>query len=219
MSTEPLWIRDALSPARFAPYLVRTGGDLSAAIRLYWWNVGISAAFYAPLHCLEMALRNAAHQQLAIGFGRTDWWDMALLRGSGPRIVTETRNKLGARNRPYNTDDMVSELSFGFWVSLFSNTYHRSLWVPCLHRAFPFYRGPRQRLHGDLHTMLLFRNRIMHHEPIHHRHLTADHATILRLLDYLSPAMAEQLAAYDQVEAVLGQRPHQDSPVSGGGAR
>jgi hypothetical protein len=166
-----------------------------------------------------MSLRNAAHQQLATRYGRTDWWDMAPLRGSGPRIVAETQNKLAARNRPYNSDDMVSELSFGFWVSLFSNTYHRSLWVPCLHRAFSFYRGPRPRLHGDLQTMLLFRNRIMHHEPIHHRHLVADHATILRLLGYLSPAMVEQLAAYDQVAAVLLRRPRRGSQVSGGGAR
>lgn len=55
--------------------------------------------------------------------------------------------------------------------------------------------------------MLLFRNRIMHHEPIHHRHLEADHQTILRLLSCLSAGMAAQLTAYDQVGFVLAQRP------------
>lgn len=46
MVTEPDWIRDALSQARFAPYLAKTGGDIDTAIRLYWWNIDISAAFY-----------------------------------------------------------------------------------------------------------------------------------------------------------------------------
>jgi hypothetical protein len=216
MSTEPDWIRDALSAPRFAPYLAKTSGDRHAAIELYWWNVGVSAAFYTPLHCLEMALRNAVHQQLAVRFGRTDWWEVVPLNKSGLRIVADTRSKLATRTRATTADDMVAELSFGFWVSFVSNTYHRTLWVPCLHRAFPFHRGRRGPLHNDLHTMLLFRNRIMHHEPIHHRHLEADHRTILRLLGYLSPAMAEQLTSYDQVRTMLGQRPGRSSSPSRG---
>lgn len=216
MSTETDWIRDALSVPRFAPYLAKASGDLRAAIQLYWWNVGVSAAFYAPLHCLEMALRNAVNQQLTIKFGRTDWWEVAPLNKSGLRIVADTRTKLATRARATTVDDMVAELSFGFWVSFVSNTYHRTLWVPCLHKAFPFHRALRGPLHRDLHTMLLFRNRIMHHEPIHHRHLEADHQTILRLLGYLSPAMAEQLRSYDQVEMMLQQRPGRSSAVPGG---
>jgi hypothetical protein len=219
MSTEPNWIRDALSMPRFAPYLAKSSGDLRAAVQLYWWNVGVSAAFYTPLHCLEMALRNAVHQQLAVSFGRPDWWDVAPLNKSGLRTVADTRSKLATRACMRTADDMVAELSFGFWVSFVSNTYHRSLWVPCLHKAFPVYRGRRGPLHRDLHSMLLFRNRIMHHEPIHHRHLEEDHRTILRLLGYLSPPMAQQLKPYDQVEAVLRQRPGWSSPAVPGGAQ
>jgi hypothetical protein len=86
-------------------------------------------------------------------------------------------------------------------------------------QLFHFIVGHRRPIHIDLHTMLLFRNRIMHHEPIHHRHLEADHQTILRLLGYLSPSMVEQLKLYDQVEVVLGQLPDSSSPVFPGGAQ
>lgn len=216
MSNDPDWIRGALSWPRFAPYLARAGGDMTTAVQLYWWNVGVSAAFYAPLHCLEVTLRNSLHLRLTIVFGRTDWWESAPLYKNGRRMVDDARCKLTTRARPYTADDMVAELSFGFWVSLVSGIYHRTLWTPFLHTAFPSYRGPRRQLHGELHTMLLFRNRIMHHEPIHHRHLEADHQTILRLLGQLSPDMAKQLKLYDQVESVLGQRPGGASP---GGAR
>lgn len=116
----------------------------------------------------------------------------------------------------YTADDIVAELSFGFWVSLTSKTYDRSLWVPYLHRAFPLYRGPRGRLHYDLQTMRLFRNRIMHHEPIHHRHLEADHQTILRLLGYLSPSLIDQLESYDQVVPTLGRRPDRTTLLTRG---
>lgn len=207
MSSEQAWIRDTLSSPRFAPYLAKTGGDVVAALELYWWNVDVSAAFYTSLHCLEMALRNAVHQRLTVAYGRAGWWEVAPLGANGRRKVHDAVGKLSTRIRRSTADDVVAELTLGFWVSMVSGAYDRSLWVPHLHKAFPLFRGRRRQLHEDLHTVLLFRNRIMHHEPIHHRHLEADHATILRLLGYLSPVMVKQLETYDRVGAVLKLRP------------
>jgi hypothetical protein len=218
MSTEPDWIRDALSSARFAPYLSKAGGDLEAAVDWCWWNIGISAAFYTPLHCLEVALRNAMHRQLTATFGRTDWWKVAPLDKGGLRRVEETYSKLSGPARPLKDDDVVAQLSFGFWVSLVNGTYHRRLWIPCLHRAFPHYKGSQKSLRANLHPILELRNRIMHYEPIHHRHLKADHEKILGLVGYLSPSMVKQLTLYDQVEAVLLQRPECPSSGSRGDA-
>jgi hypothetical protein len=54
--------------------------------------------------------------------------------------------------------------------------------------------------------MLYLRNRVMHHEPIHHRDLAADRAKIYRLLSYLSRDMSMQLQALDRVPQVLARR-------------
>jgi hypothetical protein len=213
VDAEPAWIRDALSEQRFAPYLAAAGGDGPAALELYWWNVEASAAFHAPLHCLEVALRNAVHRRLAVQFDRLDWWVSAPLNGTGRRIVAATQARLAARGRPRTDGDMVAGLSLGFWVSLVSGAYHRTLWERGLYRAFPFYRGPRRRLHDDLQTMLLFRNRIMHHEPIHHRHLEADHRTLLRVVGCISPGTADRLEPYDRVPGVLARRPNAKRPA------
>ncbi|WP_432977621.1 hypothetical protein [Dactylosporangium sp. CA-233914] len=207
MQDGPGWIGDGLSWQRFRPYLAKVNGDLVKAIQWYQWNVEISAAFYGSLHFLEVPLRNAVHRRLSAQFGRDDWWVVAPLDQAGRRIVDDALRKLASRSRGSMPDDMVAELSFGFWVSLVSSKYHRDLWVSGLHRAFPSYRGPRRRLHSELQTMLLFRNRVMHHEPIHHRHLEADHATILRVVGYMSTDMAHQLKSFDQVPVVLGRRP------------
>ncbi|GAA3118713.1 hypothetical protein [Nonomuraea salmonea] len=102
---------------------------------------------------------------------------------------------------------MVTELSFGFWVSLLSRKYDRHLWVPALHRAFPYYSGSRESLRDNLQAMVFLRNRIMHHEPIHHRHLAADHVKIYTLLGYVEPQFASWLRAFDRVPEVLARRP------------
>lgn len=104
-------------------------------------------------------------------------------------------------------DSVVAELSFGFWVSLLSRRYDRYFWVPALHKAFPGYHGDRESLRDNLQAMLRLRNRIMHHEPIHHRHLEADHAKIYRLLGYIEPEAATWLRKFDRVPDVLAMRP------------
>lgn len=209
VDTEPDWIGNALSRPRFQPYLAAAGNDLAGALRLYWWNVDVSAAFYLPLQCLEVAVRNMMHTRLGERFGCTAWWDVVPLPDNGLRLVAEAKRKLQRRlgNSAGTSDDLVTELSFGFWVSLVSRVHDRTLWVPCLHRAFPGYRGKRALLHRQLLAMVLLRNRIMHHEPIHHRHLEADHDTVYRLLSYVSPGLAGQLGPFDRVPKLLAERP------------
>lgn len=211
MSTElPNWFSQALSSPRLVPYLSASGGDPAVAERLYWWNVEISGAFYGPLHCLEVALRNALHDRLRARYGRADWWAKAPINPGALRAVDEARRKCHRRQATStgNADDIVAQLSFGFWVTLLSTgkSYDRHLWVPTLHRAFPRYSGRRDMLHDNLWTMVLLRNRIMHHEPIHHRDLAADHRKLYRLLGYLSPDCAKQALAMDRVAAVLDRR-------------
>lgn len=207
MTVSPAWIDAALSTARFAPYLAKTSGDPVSAEELYWWNTEASSAFYGPLHCLEVSLRNAVHRNLATKWARTDWWEAAPLNRNGKSKVAQARAKLADLRRPHIDDDVVAQLSFGFWAMLLTTEYDRRLWVPSLHRAFPHFRGPRRTLHREVETMRLFRNRIMHHEPIHHRHLEADHQTIVRVIGYSSPMMAARLASRDRVPAVLARRP------------
>ncbi|AOS61847.1 hypothetical protein [Actinoalloteichus hymeniacidonis] len=202
----PSWVSATLSIPRFTPYLEAAGSDHEAAVRLYWWNVRVSEAFYTPLHCLELALRNALNSRLRERFARSDWWVAVQLTAQGSRNLEEAHRKVrGRAGKDHSADDIVAQLTFGFWVSLVSRgaAYDRTLWVPALHKAFPHYRGGRAQLHDNLTAMLLLRNRIMHHEPVHHRDLAADHTKILRLLGYISPMMVEMLAEVDRVEDTL----------------
>ncbi|MBA8946131.1 hypothetical protein ACWDY7_31800 [Streptomyces calvus] len=204
----PVWMLRDLSLPRLRRYIRAAHGDAQAAERLYWWNVEVSAALFGSLHCLELALRNALHNALARYHGRPDWWAVAPLNERGHKLVDDARRSCGRRLRRITPDDVVAELSFGFWVSLLSHGsgYDRHFWVPVLHSAFPYYRGRRDRLYRELSSLVLLRNRVMHHEPVHHRHLSADHDTICRVLGYLSPELAKESQMMDRFPEVLASR-------------
>jgi hypothetical protein len=143
-----------------------------------------------------------------VAYGQADWWTQVRLARGGMDAVEEAQRKCRRRNCSGNADDVVAQLSFGFWVSLLSAgaAYDRVLWVPTLHRAFPHYSGPRRPLHESLLTMVLLRNRIMHHEPICHRDLPADHRKLYRMLGYLSADAVVRAVQLDRVGTVLGRR-------------
>ncbi|MFI7453949.1 hypothetical protein ACIBQX_41120 [Nonomuraea sp. NPDC049714] len=209
----PGWVERVISVPRFAPYLGALPGDHLVALDLYQWNVRASEAFYVPLHYLEICLRNAEHDRLRNRFGTEDWWRVAPLDEYETAKITAAKQKLARKGVSLpSADDVVTELSFGFWVSLLSRRYDRHLWVPALHEAFPHYSGRREPLRDNLQAMVLLRNRIMHHEPIHHRHLAADHAKIYRLLAYVEPQVIGSLQAFDRVPEVLAQRPAGTKP-------
>lgn len=199
----PAWMVSTYSSPRLAPYRRWCDGDETMAVNLYHWNVMVSAAFFGPLHTFEMALRNAVHDQLSEHFDRADWWESVRLLGQGPRLIEQAKRACRRRLSSATPDDMVAELTLGFWVSLIARPYNRSLWVPALHQAFPGYRGRRDTLQKELDSLRLFRNRIMHHEPIHHRHLEADHDKLYLLLSYVNPAAASGIKPFDRVPEVL----------------
>lgn len=213
----PEWMKQAFSKPRLKPYLRAAGGDPQAAMRLYWWNVEASAALYGPLQFVELAVRNALHDCLVLAHGRPDWWEVAPLDPKGKGKVVgacgtceeneaKRARKRRRRRRPVTVDDIVTELTFGFWATLLVSRYDRTLWVPTLHKAFPHYTGRRDDLSADLWAVVRLRNRVMHHEPIHEEDLAAEHARIYRVLEALSPDLAKEVRAMDGFPVVLARK-------------
>ncbi|MFC5183250.1 hypothetical protein [Actinomadura harenae] len=208
----PDWLRRALSRSRLNPYLLATSAQTDAVLGLYTWNVEVSAAFYGPLHWLEVSLRNSLNDRLREHHGCDDWWRVAPLLPESRLKVDDARRKARRKvvrdhDRPVTCDDVVAELTFGFWVELLSRASDRGFWVPVLHRAFPGYHGPRRNLHKPFLSMVLFRNRIMHYEPIHDRPLEKRHATLYWLLGCIDAELVTQARTFDRVPEVLAQRP------------
>ena len=209
-------LKASLSPERMQTYLTETQGDREKAALLYTWNTAISAAFYGPLQGLEVALRNAMHSQLERRYGSA-WYDNSetgLDDGCRGRIANA---KLKLTRDGYRADppQIVSALSFGFWVSLLGHggriegsehraNYEMKLWRPSLRGAFPHCENlTRRQAHKPLNYLRTLRNRIAHHEPIFARHLAEDYARILEVTGWISPGTREWINHHSRVRALL----------------
>lgn len=204
-------LRDLLSPGRIAEYELLCGGNTVSALRLHCWNTEICEAFYGPLQYLELALRSVITRELVTLFGQRDWWGspQAQLHYAARQKITDAAALLRRSGLPADPHQITEELPFGFWVSLLGpgNNYDQRLWRTALHRAFPGYRGRRRSLHQQFDHLRTLRNKIAHHCPIHHRHLTADYEAILGCLRYIDASLAVMVERHSRVSEVLGRRP------------
>ncbi|MEV4578782.1 hypothetical protein AB0K16_36610 [Nonomuraea jabiensis] len=204
-------LRDLLSPTRLADYELRCLGDSVAALRLHCWNTEISEAFYGPLQYLEISIRVAMTRELSVMFGRPDWWShpRAVLTYGARQRISEATQQMQRTGLPADPQSIAEELSFGFYVSLLGrgNNYDQRFWRPGLYRAFSGYRGPRRELHRKVDYLRVFRNKIAHHGPIHHRHLIADHEAILQCLGFIDVGLAAMVERHSRVHEVLARRP------------
>jgi hypothetical protein len=166
---------------------------------------------YPVVHAVEVALRNKLDVALIGQFGSSWHQPAAFLGPREAQSLTAAVNKLAARGKTAPTrGDVVAEVNFGFWVSLFTRYYEGSgrLW-PALSKDImsgaPRWARTRQEFQRRLREIRDLRNRVFHHEPIWHwSNLAARHGEAHETLQWLSPeldALATKIDRFATVEA------------------
>ncbi len=180
---------DAISADRFSTYRLWAGQDEALAKRLYTFNVELSAALYGPLHMLEVALRNVADRQLTAKRG-ADWMDDSntLTTGYQQNCIVKAREQLQRDRKASTHGQLVAELNFGFWGSLFGRQSHH-LWQD-LRPIFQARGIQRPGIATQLADFRVLRNRVAHYEPILALPLAQRYADITTLTGWLSPSAA-----------------------------
>ena len=179
-----------VTPERLSSYCSVAGGT-AAALRLYEWNMVVSAAVLPVIGKVEVVVRNALDLQLrawARDQGEVSWLDVVPLASRGLEELRSARWKAARRGVVTLTDPphgkVVAELPLGFWRFLCARRYLTSLWVPCLHRAFA------------------------HHEPIHRLRIEAYLGMAAEAGSWISPAAGEWVAAsIEPVRRLLRAKP------------
>lgn len=207
--------RGVISEPRIARYLEHCEGDERAALRLYAWNVEISAALWGPISILEVMLRNAMHDEMRRDRS-DDWWTLVYLankeEGAVNRAIEKAEEVTGYAP---DADHVVGATSFGLWVGLTSSggargtatDYETKIWQPRLHKAFPLIGGVgRKQLHDELQRVKAIRNRIAHHEAI----FNAPHQDLVRLIirvaGYVNADVAAFIEECERVDLVVARR-------------
>lgn len=165
-------IEKIFSTERLEPDVKYHAGDFNKAILHYKANIEISETFYPLLSVLEIGLRNNIDYQLKRRFNDESWYEnvefIKIVANFQIDQISEARNKILKEKKSITSGKIVSELSFGFWTSLFNSKFERSLWKNLRH-AFPNCpKRIRQRktMSTKLNGIRKLRNRIFHHESI-----------------------------------------------------
>jgi hypothetical protein len=116
-------------------------------------------------------------------------------------LVDRALLELQKRRKPASADNMVAELTFGFWCSMFDRRYEPAyakepwpgLLKPVLPRA-PRWARNRSRILDRLEKARFIRNRVFHHEPIAHLpDMVTRYTELNELLGWFSPDASAHL--------------------------
>ena len=199
-------ITQNLSQERFSPYLNLAANDDSAALRLYEFNIQLSESFYPSLHNLEISLRNNFHCSISKIYGQ--WWllNRDLISGTNKKEFVNLAKveEIVSKSKSLSSGEIVSNLSFGFWVSLLYPNYELSLWRGSLHKIFAQNtKITRKEIHQKLETIKRIRNRVAHHEFILKHDLKTYHQIIYEILEYLSPELVSWTSKLDRFPEIF----------------
>lgn len=182
-----------------------------SAEQLYALNLLYSKELYVVLAGLEVTLRNKFHQALSSYYGRSDWYKISrIFRDTHADQVNKAELKLTRAKAKFSSDDMVAELSYGFWVHLLDKPYEQSFWNHGLRHCFPKYgqKPSRPGVEKPLRATLLLRNKIAHLEPIikYEDTLIQEYRSIVQLLYAMCPETQTWFCALCRFEEVWNNR-------------
>ncbi|MCK9452231.1 MAG: hypothetical protein M0Q90_11120 [Bacteroidales bacterium] len=165
-------IERIISKERLEPYLRHHKNDFDKAISHYKSNILISEAFYPLLAVLEIGLRNSIDYQLSKQFNDDKWYENIEFVKIASRFqinrISEARTNIMSDKKVITSGRVISELSLGFWTSLFDTKFEMTLWKS-LRLTFP--NCPKQirkrkTMSSKFNGIRKLRNRIFHHEAI-----------------------------------------------------
>jgi hypothetical protein len=202
-------LKNTISVKRLDKYLGSVDGDLDKALKLYEENMRLAEAFYTPLQCLEVCLRNGLNSRLCATFS-DDWMTNGKPHlEEGARLnIEKAKDDLRKADHDSTPDDIVAELNFGFWVGLMGPSYDGTLWRQTLYKAFLAKGGQkRTTVHRRFNALRRFRNRVAHHEPIFQRPLEQLHTEIIDAISWTCKHTSQWALSHSRFEAVSTMAP------------
>lgn len=182
----------SLSAARMSNHLAVAGGDIRLALRLHHWNAAVAGSLMPTIHIAEIAIRNFALRRISANFGKHWYRDQRFEAKLGRSQLKEALQvsvaTLLASGRKGNlADDVTSEMTFGFWVNVFTKTFVPMLWVRPLHTINA--NIPSQvtisELHDGIEFVRAFRNSVAHHKNLIYRPTPDKFERTLRVIGWV----------------------------------
>jgi len=203
-------LESKLSTPRMARYLHGNRGQESIAAQAYVHNMRIAEALVSVFHILEVALRNGIQKEMALSYGREDWYEEWRCCGDGAleklyEKIRDAKAVLSQRHVAASPDNIVAELSFGFWTALFNKATTKTLSKPLMKVFFHCPKALRrpELIRKRLNNGRTLRNRCFHHEPLLWQPLSALHRDISEIIAWIDPVLFGWMQAHDRFPPIL----------------
>ena len=191
-------------------------------IERYLYNIEVSKSLYPLLSFLEISLRNRINQAIETVIKQN--WLLKELNQQNILFPNEHKKLLEAKQKLINKghknigkDDLIAELSLGFWIHLCTKRYKTALWHKQGFFRIVFADYPNfsefdklSKVFPILQLMLKLRNRVFHHEIIinHPYGIYNCYTDLRRLLGYISKDSLQYLdRVCDFKEVITKQKP------------
>ena len=168
-------IEKFLSEERLKPYLLKCNNNKILALKLYYLYMSINESLYFPLQNVELIMRNSFYNSIALKYGK-DWIlekDYLLTGLSRKKDLLQKQLDFVYQEKiTPNINDIISNVSFGFWTTFLDDDYEVEIWRPCLRKLFnAIYINQkdtliRKEIRNKLKEIKKIRNRVFHHENL-----------------------------------------------------
>lgn len=179
-------LKNFLSSSKLKPYL-DIEKDQEKAIKLFVYNLKLSSELYKLIHVFELSTRNIFDIFLSKRYDR-NWINRNDLltgnNGKNNKLIIDISNAKNNCKNKKNKDDIISNLSLGFWVNLLSSSNNDKIWQSSLRKIFFGYN--RNEIHDIFMNIKDIRNRIAHHETIFNKKIDKTKNNILLILKIYS---------------------------------
>ena len=141
-------------------------------INEYIENLKLSNKFYIPLSIVEISLRNSLNSFFIERIGK-DWiFDKTFIKPQLQSKIDTSIKILKQQNKVITQDNIIAELSFGFWIMLLKKPFQEYLRYKDLKEIFPNIiiekdiKVNRHYIFTKLNKIRLFRNKVFHFDKI-----------------------------------------------------
>lgn len=203
-----------VSSPRINRYLYATKNNQNLAVKAYFLNINISGDIFKAISFLEISLRNQINTLIPDILGLDpDKWLIDVQKGklSTSPDFKNTRRKINeaiSLSKDGTHNQILCQLSFGFWCSLFSGYNYVVIGSKIMKSIHTNRAVDPQALRIRLHNIRLMRNRIAHQEPIIFNKkgkFSSDQVKILLkqiywVQEYFCTRKLSQIAFYEQIK-------------------
>ena len=193
-------LTDLFSSSRLSSYKYDDNDTNAIIIKRYLYNIELSKALYPLLSILEISLRNRINKAVETVI-ISDWLlkevnqQNVLLLNEHKKLIEAKQKLINKGHKNFSKDDLIAELSLGFWIHLCTKRYKTALWHKQRFFRIVFADYPNfaefdklSRIFPLLQLMLKIRNRVFHHEIIinHPYGIENCYNDLRKLLGYIS---------------------------------